>query len=31
MFIFSVIQVAVWLCFAGVLATAYHHMVGVRV
>lgn len=31
MFIFSVIQVAVWLCFAGVMASAYRHMVGVRV
>jgi hypothetical protein len=30
-FIFSVIQVAVWLCSAGVMATAYRHMVGVRV
>lgn len=31
MFILAVIQVAIWLCFAGVMATAYRHMVGVRV
>lgn len=31
MFIFAMVQVAVWLCFAGVMATAYRHMVGVRV
>ena len=31
MFIFSVMQVMVWLAVAGILATAYRHMVGVRV
>lgn len=31
MFILAVVQVAIWLCFAGVMATAYRHMVGVRV
>ncbi len=31
MFIFAMVQVAVWLCLAGVMATAYRHMVGVRV
>lgn len=30
-FIFAMVQVAVWLCLAGVMATAYRHMVGVRV
>lgn len=31
MFILAMMQVAVWLCLAGVMATAYRHMVGVRV
>ena len=31
MFIFAMVQVAVWLCLAGVMATAYRHRVGVRV
>ncbi len=31
LFIVSVVQVCAWICQAGVLATAYRHMVGVRV
>lgn len=31
LFIVSVVQIAAWICQAGVLATAYRHLVGVRV